>query len=398
MTQPDCGLPRRDAPIVVVGAGLAGYSVVREIRRLDSQVPVLLFARDSAAYYSKPTLSHAVSRGKSAAQLGSATAGGMAAQLGVEIRPDSQLESIDTARGRIQVNGRMHDYASLVLALGAEPRKPRLDGLPASAIHCINDLQDYARFEANRPAGKRIAIFGAGLIGCEFANDLAVAGCTVHVFDIAKRPLAALLPAAFSHALMEAMADLPVHWHLGNQATRCVAGQRTYRIELRGGRAVEVDVVLGAVGLLPRVEVARAAGLNTGRGIIVDPHLRTSCSDVYALGDCAEICGHTLPYVLPIMHAARALARTLCVEDTPVAFPAMPVVVKTPALPMCVLPPTAGVPGEWEVEPAASGSRAWFVARTNGERIGFALAGGAVVERAALEREFAGPCLDAVPA
>lgn len=398
MTPPHSSPGRRDAPIVVVGAGLAGYSVVREIRRLDSRVPVLLFANDSAAYYAKPMLSHAVSRGKSAAQLEAATAAQMAEQLGAAIHPHSLLESIDTARGRVQVDGRPHDYASLVLALGAEPRKPRLEGLSAEAIHCINDLQDYARFEASRPAGKRIAIFGAGLIGCEFANDLALAGCTVHIFDIVERPLAALLPPAFSDALMNALAGSRVRWHLGNQAVRCVARQDSYRIELRDGSAVEVDTVLGAVGLQPRVAQARAAGLDTGRGIVVDSYLRTRHPEVYALGDCAEICGHTLPYVLPIMHAARALARTLCLEDTPVAFPAMPVVVKTPALPMCVLPPPLSVRGQWQVETAAGGLRAWFVARASGERIGFALAGGAVAERAALERTFAGPLLAAASA
>ena len=85
------------------------------------------------------------------------------------------------------------------------------------------------------------------------------------------------------------------------------------------------------------------------RGIVVDAQLRSSDVDIFALGDCAEIAGKVQPFVLPIMHAARALARVLAGEDMKVEFPAMPVVVKTPAHPVAVIPVARDAVGEWKI-------------------------------------------------
>ena len=90
---------------------------------------------------------------------------------------------------------------------------------------------------------------------------------------------------------------------------------------------------MSAVGLAPRTALAAAAGLEIDQGIRTDAWCRTSAPDIYALGDCAAIDGKVQPYVLPIMHAARALARTLVGQPTRVAFPVMPITVKSPASP-----------------------------------------------------------------
>ncbi|MGO4326401.1 FAD-dependent oxidoreductase [Cupriavidus sp. 2TAF22] len=146
---------------------------------------------------------------------------------------------------------------------------------------------------------------------------------------------------------------------------------------------------MSAIGLAPRTALARAAGIDTGQGIRTDACCRTSAPDVYALGDCAEIEGKVQPYVLPITHAARALARTLCGEPTPVVFPVMPVSVKTPAVPAVVAAPPPGS-GDWLVEQAAGpvdeSLRALCTDAASGQLVGFSLLGSAVQERAALTR------------
>jgi len=155
------------------------------------------------------------------------------------------------------------------------------------------------------------------------------------------------------------------------------------KVTLENGTTLAADIVLSAVGLKPRIALAQAAGLKVNRGIVVNKNLQTSDPDIYALGDCMEIEGLVMPFVMPIMHAARALGATLAGKPTPVSFPAMPVLVKTPACPTIVSPPAPGAAGEWQVEAGAEGIKSLFV-DASGKLLGFALNGAATAERAKL--------------
>ncbi|MCY1225829.1 Rubredoxin-NAD(+) reductase [compost metagenome] len=147
---------------------------------------------------------------------------------------------------------------------------------------------------------------------------------------------------------------------------------------------------MSAIGLAPRVGLARAAGLQVAQGIVTDGYCSTSAPDVYALGDCAEVEGKVRPYVLPIMHAARALAATLCGEPTLVRFPVMPITVKTPAIPVVVAPAPAEA-GNWVIEtsPDADGDalHALCVDPGDGSLLGFSLMGSATKKKAELVRQ-----------
>ncbi|MCE1185641.1 MAG: FAD-dependent oxidoreductase, partial [Rhodocyclales bacterium] len=130
--------------------------------------------------------------------------------------------------------------------------------------------------------------------------------------------------------------------------------------------------------------LASAAGLACQRGIVVDRLLQTSAPHIHAIGDCAEVAGLSLPFVLPIMQQVRALARSLTGTPTEVRYPAMPVMVKTPALPTVVAPPAPGTDGQWAVdESAPHGLEARFCA-PDGSLRGFALLGSATARKQAL--------------
>lgn len=147
--------------------------------------------------------------------------------------------------------------------------------------------------------------------------------------------------------------------------------------------------MLSAAGLVPNTALARSAGIDTQRGIVTDQYLQTSADNVYALGDCAEICGLVMPYVMPIMLASKALAKTLQGEPGKVVFPAMPVAVKTPSYPIVVSPPADFGAGEWRSEIAEGGAEVGVKSRfegVTGELLGFALTGSMVIEKMALQR------------
>ena len=370
-------------PIIIIGSGLAGYNTAKELRKLDAATPLVVIASDSSSFYSKPMLSNAIASKKTPSAIALNTPAQMAEQLKGSVRASTRVDAIDTAAHTLKIGDETLHYSKLVLALGADQIRLPISGSGAADIQTVNDLDDYARFRTAIEGKKRVAIIGAGLIGCEFANDLAAGGYAVDIIDIAQQALGRLLPPEGGAMLKDKLTALGVQWHLGTSVQSVDTAAGAYTLTLANGASLQADIVLSAVGLKPRTALAAAAGIKVNRGIVADRHLATSAPDVYTLGDCAEIEGMVMPYVMPIMHASRALAQTLAGKSTAVSFPAMPVMVKTPACPTIVAPPAIGAAGSWQVEATADGVKSLFNS-ADGKLLGFALNGAATAERAKL--------------
>lgn len=381
-------------PVVIIGSGLAGYNVARELRKLDAQVPLLVISRDHAGFYSKPMLSNALASKKTAATLVMKTADKMAAELNAQVLAQTGVEHIDTAARILRLsNGDTLVYRDLVLALGADPIRLPLQGNAADDVLSVNDLDDFAKFAdaldtaADGQPVKRVVILGGGLIGCEFANDLLARGISPTVLDLADRALGRLLPPQSSALLQSKLEAGGAAFRFG-VAAKSVDKHPTGTglvVTLNDDTTLEADLVLSAIGLKPRTSLAAQAGLTVNRGVVVDQTLQTSAPHVYAVGDMAEVAGLNLPFVMPIMQQARALGATLSGKPTQVSYPAMPVVVKTPACPTVVCPPAIGAQGQWQVTEVEEGLEARFVGDGEGRPLlGFALHGKATVQRQTL--------------
>jgi rubredoxin---NAD+ reductase len=371
-----------EAPVVIVGTGIAGYTVARELRKLDANVPITLISEDDGAFYSKPTLSNALAMKKAPRELVTFDADAMRTQLKAQIITHSKVEHIDTEAHGLIVDETPLRYSKLVLALGADARRIPLAGDAADDVFSVNCLYDYARFRERLHGAKTVALLGAGLIGCEFANDLALAGFEVTLIDPASTPLSRLLPEQAGNALARALETHGIRMMLDTNVRSVDRVHKGYTLALSNGTSFDADIVLSAIGLAPRTKLAVNAGLTIENGIRTDAWCRTSAEHVYALGDCAAIEGRVQPYVLPIMHAARALARTLHGEATRVDFPVMPITVKVPASPTVIVPPDET--GTWRFDDSPGSLHALCEHAVDGRALGFALLGAATQNKAAL--------------
>jgi rubredoxin---NAD+ reductase len=376
--------------VVIIGSGLAGYTLAREFRKLDKATPLTVLSRDHGGFYSKPMLSNALASNKTAATLVMKSAEKMAAELNASVRAEVQVERLDTAAKSITLKGgEVINYRDVVLALGADTLRIAMSGNGADAVLSVNDLDDYARFAHKLDGVKTVAILGAGLIGCEFANDLLHRGITSTVIDLADRPLSRLLPVEASAFLRQKLEAAGAQFRFNvavHQVNKTATG---FDVELTDSSHIQADLVLSAIGLRPRTELADATGIVVNRGVQVNRHLATSAAHVHALGDCAEVAGHVLPYVMPLMQQARALAATLAGTPTQVVYPCMPVMVKTPACPTVVCPPLPHAEGEWQVATTDDGCDARFIG-INGSTLGFALLGAATAQKQTLAAQVAG--------
>lgn len=374
------------APLVIVGTGLAGYNLAREWRKLDSTTPLLLITADDGRSYSKPMLSTGFGKQKDANGLVLAEAGAMAEQLNAEVRTHTRVTGIDPGHRRLWIGDEAVPYRDLVLAWGAQPIRVPMAGDAQDSILPVNDLEDYARFCRAAAGKRRILVLGAGLIGCEFANDLTAGGYQVELVAPCEQVMPGLLPVEAARAVQTGLEGLGVRFHLGPVLNRLEHAGEALQAELSDGTLLSCDLVLSAVGLHPRTSLAEQAGLACGRGIAVDRLLQTSHANIHALGDCAEVDGLNLLYVMPLMTCARALAQTLAGNPTRVSYGPMPVTVKTPVCPLVVSPPPRGSLGSWQVE--GSGSDLKVLCRdAAGRLLGYALTGAAVQEKLALNKE-----------
>ncbi|MDJ0833244.1 MAG: FAD-dependent oxidoreductase [Gammaproteobacteria bacterium] len=369
--------------LVIIGSGMAGYTLLREIRKLDKELQITLICADRGDFYSKPMLSNALDKQKTPDSLVTQSAEAISEALNFELVNHTTVTAIDPAQQRIDSSSGSWTYQRLVLATGARQFVLPIDGDGAGDILSVNSLDDYRQFHLRLDDARKIAIIGPGLIGCEFANDLALAGKQVSVIGPDPWPLSTLLPEQAGQFLHAKLAQQGIGFHLQNTVQSVQRGDDGYQLALADDSQLEADLVLSAVGLRANLDLAESSGLNTDRGYVTDRLLQTSIENIYALGDCAEVEGRHLPYILPIMQCARALARTLTGYPTEVRYPAMPVTIKTPSCPI-VVAPAAQADAEWRLENTEDGIKA--LQYVNDDLVGFVLVGDAVTERQALSR------------
>jgi len=356
------GAQRTSEGVIIVGAGRAGWAVAQALREADAQLPITVLSACNGDVYDKPMISVAVARGLAPDAMARESAAQAAARLNVRLRCGTQAVAIEPRMRRLRTTRGSLRYSHLVLAHGAESVLPPV--LSAQQVWRINDLAAYQKLRTALQGGpQRLAIVGAGLVGCELANDLALAGHAITLLDTQPLPLAAQLPAAAGQRLLQAWQGLAIAFLGGVQVTAMTAGVANapgpgarWRLQLADGRCIDADQVIAATGLRAPTRLARSAGLafdSAAGGIAVDAQTdATSVPGIYALGDCVAVNGRASRYIEPIARQARGIAAAILGLPLPQAPGSSPVLrVKTSAMPITVTASGTGSatgPADWQ--------------------------------------------------
>jgi rubredoxin-NAD+ reductase len=304
--------PWRRPGIVIVGAGIAGWSVAEALRQRDNRIPVTIVTSCDGDIYHKPELSIALSRGQSPEKIRRSTGNANAVQLGIRLLAGTFAVRILTETNRLRTTRGTIAYSHLVLAQGARP--VLADSMPPDLCWRINDLQSWlALYQTLAGGAKRIVIVGAGMVGCELSEDLARASHTVTLLDREPAPVAGFFPPQASARVKTGLESLGVEFFGSVNVARVIAGlDGIKRVETSGGQSFDADIVISAIGLSTQNRLARTASLAFERGIAVDPQtLRTNVPNIYGIGDCISIGGSPCRFIEPIAKQADIIAQDI---------------------------------------------------------------------------------------
>lgn len=310
--------------IVVVGSGVAGVSFAEKMRALSTDADISLISAENAGYYARPLLSRGFTKAdieqtiilKSFDQL---RANRINVSSNTEVLSINRAEQVLLLREAGQE--RTLGYEQLVLALGSAAFIPPPYQADAELFYCLNSLNDLKSIRRKRQTflDKQCvphwAIIGGGLIGCEVASDLAVAGDDVTLFHAMDRLMERQLTPDDSSNLLDVLQASGVNVLLNQQVRSLV------RVGPQVGVTTDVtsnfDGLIVACGFKPRTALAAASGLTVARGIRVNAFLQTDDPHIFALGDVAQLPNDKLyAFVMPIRSQAHWLAGFLSGLET----------------------------------------------------------------------------------
>lgn len=331
--------------VVIIGAGIAGWTVAERFRAMDGDRPLTLITADEGCIYPKPALSMAISQGRSADDLIEQSGAHKAQALGITLQANTRVLSIKPKEKRLTTSKGNVKYGELVLALGASQRSLPFEGDATDQILRVNDLASYRRLREKLASGpQHITLIGAGLIGVEFAEDLRAGGHRITLLDLGDQLLGRLAPKPVAARLLNVLQPNGIDFLPGVSLAALNRVDSRLCATLTNGQQLETHLVISAMGLVPNIELARKAGLLVNRGIVAHAaHLQTSDPNIYAVGDCAEIDGRSYFYIEPIRRQAETVAAALCGKLNPFTHQPVAIRVKTPSLAINLCPPDKSV-------------------------------------------------------
>jgi len=299
-------------PLVIVGNGMAAARLVDELAKVAlGRYAIAVIGDEPRLAYNRVLLS-SVLAGETAShdiELRPAT---WWRDRGVTLKYGCRATEIDVGRRELKIAGEESiAFSRLVLTTGSSALRLSVPGADLAGVHTFRDTRDVDLLLTLAAQKKRVVVVGGGLLGLEAAYGLAKAGATVTLVHLMDRLMERQLDAPAAELLKSLVERKGIDILLNANTARIHGETRVEGVELVDGRRIDADAVIFAAGIRPNVALAKEAGITVNRGIVVDDHLQTSATGVFAIGECAEHRGTCYGLVEPAYEQARVLAQHL---------------------------------------------------------------------------------------
>jgi nitrite reductase (NADH) large subunit len=306
--------------LVVVGNGMAGMRTVEELLKHEAgqRLRITVFGAEPHVNYNRIMLSSVLAGDKSLDEIVIHPRDWYEAN-GIHLFTGDAVVAIDRAAKTVTAaSGRQIRYDRLLIATGSRPLAPPIPGLGLPGVCAFRDIADVDKMLDAARRHKRAVVIGGGLLGLEAAWGLKQRGMAVALVHLMPTLMERQLDAAAGQLLQRDLDRRGIAFFTDGQTEEILGTKRAEGVQLADGRTVPADLVVLAIGIRPNIDLARDAGLEVNRGVVVFDDMRTSDPDIFAVGECVEHRGQVFGLVAPLWDQARVCAARLAGDGTAV--------------------------------------------------------------------------------
>ncbi|HEY3373811.1 MAG TPA: FAD-dependent oxidoreductase [Candidatus Aquicultor sp.] len=275
---------------VIIGNSVAAVGAIEAIRKVDKEINITVISDEPYAVYSRPLISEYLA-GQVKEDMMGYRAPDFYERNGVTTMLGRKITEIERARKSVKLdNGEEVAYSKLLIATGGSPFIPPMKGLGLGGVMTFIKMDDAKKLDAMVPELKHVIVIGAGLIGLKAAESLHHRGVKVTVVELANRVMATVLDVEAGNIVQKALEQAGITIITEDTVAEIIGDSAGMAngVKLKSGKALDCDAVVVAIGVIPNAGFAKESGVEANRGIIVDDHMRTNLTDIYAAGDVAE--------------------------------------------------------------------------------------------------------------
>ena len=292
---------------VIVGANLAGGRAAQALRKEGFDGRLILIGAEPDPPYERPPLSKEYLRGESAREKLFIVPPAFFDENDIELRLGEEAKRIDAQERAVELDsGERVSFDALLLATGGRARALPIPGVDLEGVYYLRHVGDSESIAAELQEGRRLVVIGAGFIGSEVAASARMKGLDVTMLEIAPVPLERALGRELGGIFAEIHRDHGIDLRTSEGVERFEGAQRVERVIATSGAAIDCDLVVIGVGIIPNTEIAEGAGISVNNGIVVDEYCRTDVNGIFAAGDVANFYSPILDERLRIEHWANA--------------------------------------------------------------------------------------------